>query len=448
MSATTMNVESKDELSNNTLALILAGGKGTRLFELTTSRAKPALTFGGKCCVIDFPLSNCVNSGIKKIGVLTHYQPSSLIKHIASNWNTPCDYHGEMVEILQSTHRSYTGTYEGTANAVYQNIAFIRKHHPKFVAILAGDHVYKMDYTDMLACHAKSGADMTISCIEVPLEEAAGKFGVMSIDSDDHIVSFEEKPTNPLPLADKPGYVLASMGNYIFNTDFLIDQLLLDANDESSEHDFGKNVIPSAIKSNAVLAYRYKDIENNPQPYWRDVGTIESFWQTHMDLLESQPKINISDSNWPISYSKENADDKMTQEAHIENKQWRYAASIEIPSKNSKSLAKIIRTSLPHDTVIGHDTVICESVILPKVKIGNNVIVYRAIIDEGCDIPDGAIIGVDHELDCANGFRVSERGIVLVTDQMIRHYCLLQKSDIPVFSTTALSYVDESISSS
>lgn len=443
MSTSTIDVQSAQQLTRNTLALVLAGGQGTRLFELTKFCAKPALVFGGKFRVIDFTLSNCVNSGIKKIGVLTHYQPFSLIRHISRNW--VCRHHelGEFVEVLQSSQYSSTGTYEGTAHAIYQNIAFIRKHNPQFVAILAGDHVYKMNYNDMLARHVQSGADMTISCIEVPVAEAAGNFGVMSINRDNHIVSFQEKPENPISLSDKPGFVLASMGNYIFNTDFLIKQLLLDANNERSEHDFGKDIIPATIKSSTVAAYRYKDVENNPQPYWRDVGTIDSFWQANMDILDANCTLNIKDDRWPILKTEELAAEDLVKTRIFEKKHWRYAVPRKPLKEKISNTSSIVKSSITADTIIGSDTIVCKSVVLPKVKIGRNALIYKAIIDEGCNIPDDTNIGIDHDVDAANGFRVSRKGIVLVTNKMLLNYLSMQKANMPFTSSQISKYADD-----
>jgi glucose-1-phosphate adenylyltransferase len=288
------------QFTRETLALILAGGKGTRLCELTQSQTKPALHFGGKFRVIDFPLSNCINSGIKQIGVMTQYKAQPLIRHLAAGWGHLNRNLGEFVEVLPGSQQGSDSWYDGTANATYQNIEFIREHAPKYVAVLAGDHVYKMDYTDMLARHVESGADMTVSCIEVPIEEAAGAFGVMCIDKHNRIINFHEKPENPCPLDDKPGFTLASMGNYIFNTEFLIEQLLADASNPYSEHDFGKDIIPASIQNNQVHAFRFQDYENNAQPYWRDVGTLDSFWQANMDLVAVTPQLNIYDDKWPI----------------------------------------------------------------------------------------------------------------------------------------------------
>lgn len=411
------NTRYVSQLTRDTLALILAGGKGSRLCELTRHQAKPALHFGGKFRVIDFPLSNCVNSGIRQIGLMTQYQPHSLIRHLANGWGHLNRDLGEFVELLPASQQSSAGWYEGTANATYQNIEFIREHSPKYVVVLAGDHIYKMDYADMLAHHAQTGADMTVSCIEVPIKEAAGRFGVMCVDKNDHITNFHEKPEKPCPLIDRPGYTLASMGNYVFTTEFLIKQLLADASNPKSEHDFGKDIIPASIEHNQVDAFRFQDCENNEQPYWRDIGTLDSFWQANIDLIYITPKLNIYDEKWPIwTHQKQRPPAKF-----VFNEQGRrgYAVDSTVASGCIISGAKINRSLLSTDVHVHSYTTIEESVILPEVDIGRNVSIRRAIIDQGCKIPEGMTIGKDKDQDIARGFRVSEQGIVLVTKEML-----------------------------
>jgi glucose-1-phosphate adenylyltransferase len=288
------------QLTRNTLSLILAGGKGSRLCELTQNKAKPVIDFGGKFKVIDFPLSNCANSGLRKIGVMTQYKGYSLIRHLSRGWSHLNRDLGEFVELLPASQQYSANWYGGTADALYQNIEFIREHNPKYVVVLAGDHVYKMDYGDILLQHAESGADMTISCIEMPIEEAAGVFGVMSIDKQNRIIDFHEKPEHPCALVDNPGSTLASMGNYVFSTEFLIERLLEDAKNAKSEHDFGHDIIPSAIENSQVMAFRFKSQDQKVAPYWRDVGTLDSYWQANMDLINITPELNIYDQEWPI----------------------------------------------------------------------------------------------------------------------------------------------------
>jgi glucose-1-phosphate adenylyltransferase len=269
-------------LTRETLALILAGGQGSRLYELTNWRAKPALYFGGKYRIIDFPLSNCINSGIRRMGVLTQYKAHSLIQHLVHGWSWFQAGSREFVEILPASQRVGGEWYRGTADAIYQNLDIIRTHNPKFVLILSGDHIYKMDYGPFIAAHAGKEADMTICCIEVPLEEAAGQFGVMTVDETGRIIAFDEKPEKPNPIPGKPELCLASMGNYIFNTSFLYEQVIKDADTPGTQHDFGRNVIPAIIKDYQVYAYAFRDPETGEQAYWRDVGTLDAFWEANL----------------------------------------------------------------------------------------------------------------------------------------------------------------------
>jgi glucose-1-phosphate adenylyltransferase len=411
------NTRYVSQLTRQTLALILAGGKGSRLFELNQSQAKTALHFGGKFRVIDFPLSNCVNSGIKQIGVMTQYKAHSLIRHLARGWGHMNRDLGEFVELLPASQQNSACWYEGTANALYQNIEFIREHNPKYVLVLSGDHVYKMDYADMIAQHAESDAVMTVSCIEVPVAEAAGAFGVMCVDQDNRICNFHEKPAEPCVLADRPGYTLASMGNYVFNTEFLIQQLLNDAKNTESEHDFGKDIIPASIDKNKVLAFRFHDVENHQQPYWRDVGTLDSFWKANMDLIAVTPQLNIYDDGWPIwTHQKQSPPAKF-----IFNDPERrgYAVDSTVSGGCIISGAFINKSLLFSDVHVHSYSHVEESVILPKVDIGRNVKIKRAIIDSGCKIPSGMEIGINQSLDIARGFRISKDGIVLVTPSML-----------------------------
>lgn len=415
------------QFTRDTLALILAGGKGTRLCELTQSQTKPALHFGGKFRVIDFPLSNCVNSGIKQIGVMTQYKAQPLIRHLASGWGHLNRNLGEFVEVMPGSQQGSDSWYDGTANATYQNIQFIREHAPKYVAVLAGDHVYKMDYADMLARHVESGADMTVSCIEVPIAEAAGAFGVMSIDKNNRITNFHEKPKNPCPLDDRPGFTLASMGNYVFNTEFLIEQLLADAANPDSDHDFGKDIIPASIKDNKVLAFRFHDYENNAQPYWRDVGTLDSFWQANMDLVAVTPQLNIYDDKWPIwTDQKQSAPAKFV--FNDDNRRG-YAVDSTIASGCIVSGAQINHSLLFSDVHVHSYSKVDDSVILPRVNIGRHAQIRRAIIDTGCNIPEKMKIGINKKQDIARGFRLSEEGIVLVSQNMLDKLAKLEGSD-------------------
>ncbi|MDQ3796173.1 MAG: glucose-1-phosphate adenylyltransferase, partial [Pseudomonadota bacterium] len=286
-------------LTRDTLALILAGGRGSRLGRLTDWRAKPAVPFGGKFRIIDFPLSNCINSGIRRIGVLTQYKAHSLILHIHLGWSFLRGEFGEFVELLPAQQRIDTSWYTGTADAVYQNLDIIRSHRPVYVLILAGDHVYKMDYGPMIAAHVESGANLTVGCIEVPVDMASA-FGVMRIDAEGKVLEFLEKPEDPASSSGPEGTVLASMGIYVANTDFLTEQLTRDANDERSTHDFGKDLIPALLQDYRVFVYPSRDAVSGRQAYWRDVGTIDAFWMANLELIGVQPELNLYDDTWPI----------------------------------------------------------------------------------------------------------------------------------------------------
>ncbi len=404
-------------LTRDTMALILAGGRGSRLYELTDWRAKPALHFGGKFRIIDFPLSNCVNSGIRKIGVLTQYKAHSLIRHIVRGWSHFKKELGEYVEILPASQRSSPNWYQGTADAIYQNIDIIRAERPKYVLVLSGDHVYQMDYGSMLAHHVETGADLTVSCIEVPIAEAAGAFGVMSVDDENRIVRFDEKPEHPSELADMPGHTLASMGNYIFNTDFLFEQLEKDARNPDSSHDFGNDIIPSIIDDFKVHAYRFRDHETDIASYWRDVGTLDSFWEANMELVSPSPALNLYNHDWPI----------WTYQEHLppakfifdEDNRRGYAVDSMVSGGCLISGGEIKQSLIFSDVHVHSYTEIHESVILPQVEIHRNAKIKKAIIDSSCVIPEGMVIGHDHDHDRERGFRVTKKGVVLVTRSML-----------------------------
>ena len=283
-------------ITRNTLALILAGGRGSRLQQLTLWRAKPAVPFGGKFRIIDFPLSNCLNSGIRMIGVLTQYKAHSLIQHIQHGWSFLRGEFKEFIELLPAQQRIQDSWYAGTADAVYQNLDIIRTHKPDYVLILAGDHVYKMDYGTMIAKHVESKADMTVSCIEVPLETAKA-FGVMSVDEEGRVLSFKEKPEQPDPIPGQPDMALASMGIYVFNTAFLYEQLIRDADETYSTHDFGKDIIPRLVEKYRVMTYPFRDTHDTQSAYWRDVGTVDSFWAANLELIGVLPELNLYDEN-------------------------------------------------------------------------------------------------------------------------------------------------------
>lgn len=406
-------------LTRQTLALILAGGQGSRLRELTTWRAKPGLHFGGKYRIIDFPLSNCINSGIRRIGVLTQYKAHSLIRHLLHGWSWLNTGAGEreFVEILPASQRVGGEWYRGTADAVYQNLDIIRQHDPRFVLILAGDHIYKMDYGSFLAYHVDEGADMTICCLEVPLAEAAGELGVMTVDEEGRIIGFHEKPEKPNPVPGKPDVCLASMGNYLFNTEFLYEQVIRDADTPGTQHDFGRNIIPSIIKDYRVYAYPLRDPETGEQAYWRDVGTLDAFWEANMELVSVTPQLNLYDKVWPIWTHQVQAppakfvfDDPDRQGEAIQSM---------VSGGCVVSGATIKRTLLFLDCVVESYSKVNDSVVLPDVNIGQHCTINRAIIDRGARIDSGTTIGLDPDADRARGFRVTESGLTLVTPDML-----------------------------
>ena len=404
-------------LTRKTIALVLAGGRGSRLYELTSWRAKPAVPFGGKFRIIDFPLSNAVNSGIRRIGVLTQYKAHSLVTHLSLGWSGFKSELGEFVEVLPASQRVANDWYQGTADAIYQNLDIIRPHRPDYVLVLSGDHIYKMDYGTMLAFHTECGSDMTISCLEVPVEEAAGAYGVIEVDENSRVIGFEEKPKQPKCVPGRPDVCLASMGNYIFNTQFLFDQLILDADNKESEHDFGKNIIPGIIADYQVFAFPFRDLQTGKRAYWRDVGTLEAFWEANMELLSVTPELNLYDSDWPILTHQ----GQLPPAKFVFNDDGRRGMAVDsmVSGGCVVSGAKLDRALLFSNVKVKSYTQVEESVVLPGVTIGRHVRIKRAIIDRGCDIPEGMIIGEDHEQDRQQGFRVTGNGIVLVTPDML-----------------------------
>ncbi|HAD32622.1 MULTISPECIES: glucose-1-phosphate adenylyltransferase [unclassified Methylophaga] len=402
-------------LTRDTLALILAGGRGSRLKQLTGWRAKPAVPFGGKFRIIDFPLSNCVNSGIRRVGVLTQYKAHSLIRHIQQGWGFMRGALGEFVELLPASQRTEQGWYTGTADAVYQNIDILRNHGPEYVLILAGDHIYKMDYGDMLAEHVAQNADMTIGCIEVPLDQARA-FGVMSVDLNHRIIAFNEKPANPTPIPGHDDVALASMGIYIFNAGFLYEQLIKDADNSRSSHDFGHDIIPSLIEKYKVVAFPYKDVQGNDPGYWRDVGTIDAFWSANLELIGVTPELNLYDEEWPI----------WTHQAQLppakfvfDDDDRRGMAVDSMVSGGCIISGSVVRHSVLFSNVEVHSfSLIEDSVVLPDVSVGRHCRLKKVVLDKGCIVPEGTVIGEDPELD-AQRFEVSPNGVVLVTPEML-----------------------------
>lgn len=390
-------------ITRDTLALILAGGRGSRLKQLTMWRAKPAVPFGGKFRIIDFPLSNCINSGIRQVGVLTQYKAHSLIQHIQRGWGFLRGEFGEFIELLPAQQRIETSWYEGTADAVYQNLDIIRQHEPSYVLILAGDHIYKMDYGDMIAYHVESGADMTVGCLEVGLDTARA-FGVMAVDADGRVRQFAEKPENPAPMPGRPDTALASMGIYVFNTQFLFEQLIKDADTPGSSHDFGKDIIPSVIQRYRVMAYPFRDTQTGSQAYWRDVGTIDAYWASNLELIGVTPELNLYDMDWPIwTYQEQLPPAKFV----FDDEDRRGMAVDSMVSGGCIISGSLVRHSLLFSNVIVNSYAeVHDSVVLPNVEVGRYCRIHKAVIDKGCRIPEGTVIGEDPEED-ARRFYVS-----------------------------------------
>ena len=407
-------------LARDAMAYVLAGGRGSRLQELTDRRAKPAVYFGGKTRIIDFALSNALNSGIRRFGVATQYKAHSLIRHLQRGWNFFRPERNESFDILPASQRvSETQWYNGTADAVFQNTDIISDYEPEYMVVLAGDHIYKMDYELMLQQHVNQGADVTIGCLEVPRMEATG-FGVMHVDESDRIVAFVEKPKDPPGIPGNPNVALASMGIYVFNTKFLLDLLREDAANAESSHDFGKDIIPRIVKGGKAVAHRFTDScvrsASEREAYWRDVGTVDAYWEANLDLCEVVPALDIYDSEWPIwTYSEVTPPAKFVHD--VEGRRGAAIASL-VSGGCIVSGAAIRRTLLFTGVRVNSFSQLDGAVVLPYVNVGRNASLKRCVIDRGVNIPDGLVVGEDPALD-AKRFRVSEGGIVLITQPMI-----------------------------
>lgn len=402
-------------LTRNTLGIILAGGRGSRLSHLTDWRAKPAVPFGGKFRIIDFPLSNCINSGVRRVAILTQYKSHSLIRHVQKGWGFLRGEFNEFVELIPAQQRLEEMWYAGTADAVYQNLDIIRSHEPEFVLVLAGDHIYKMDYGAMLASHVERNADMTVGCLEVSLDMAKA-FGVMSVDDQGRVVRFNEKPKQPEPIPNNPNVALASMGIYIFNTQFLYEQLTADAEDANSSHDFGKDIIPKIIETRRVFTHPFRDIETGKQAYWRDVGTVDVFWDANMELVSVTPELNLYDKNWPIwTYQEQLPPAKFIFE---DPDRTGMAVDSMVSGGCIISGAKVIHSLLFSNVKVHSYSVLEDAVVLPNVEIGRNCQITKAVIDKGCILPPNTVIGADPAKD-AERFYVSPQGVVLVTPDML-----------------------------
>jgi glucose-1-phosphate adenylyltransferase len=398
------------------LTLILAGGKGTRLEPLTRDRAKPAVPFGGLYRIIDFTLSNCLNSNLRRMLVLTQYKARSLDRHIAAGWGFLSRDLGDYIEVLPPQQRIDEHWYKGTADAIYQNIYSIEKEEPRYVLILAGDHIYKMDYGDMLRLHLERGADLTIGCIPVPLREATG-FGVMQVDSQDKVVRFQEKPREPAPMPDDPTHCLASMGIYVFTARPMYELLCQDATRGDSDHDFGKNIIPGLILTNRVYAYRFRDKNRKAVPYWRDVGTLDAYYQANMDLVEIDPVLNLYDQEWPIrTHQPQLPPPKFVFSDEGPRGQVRRGEAQDsmVCQGCIVSGGHVRRSVLSPNVRVNSYAIVENSILFEGVDVGRHSRIRKAIIDKDVRIPQNITIGYDLEQDRKRGFQVTEQGVVVI----------------------------------
>ena len=406
------------QLTKHTFAVVLAGGRGSRLHELTDWRAKPAVPFGGKFRIIDFTLSNCLNSGVRRIGVATQYKAQSLIRHLQRGWSFLEGRFDEYIEIMPAQQQIQESWYQGTADAVYQNLRSLRINGPQYVLILSGDHVYKMDYGKLLAAHVAKRADATVACIAVPRREAEA-FGVIGIDDDDRVVSFTEKPSDPPAIPGRPQEALASMGIYIFNAAFLYEQLIRDAATPGSSHDFGKDVLPHIVPRYRVFAHSFvQSCVGVPDgiPYWRDVGTLEAYWEANMELTKVVPELNMYDAEWPIWTFQE----QLPPAKFVFDEPERRGMAVDsLVSGGCVISGATVRRSLLFTNVrVDVGSVIEDSAILPNTTIGRNVTLKRVVVDKQCVLPDGMTVGLDHDAD-RQRFNVTAGGITLITPEML-----------------------------
>jgi len=402
------------------MAYVLAGGRGSRLYELTDRRAKPAVFFGGKARIIDFALSNALNSGIRRIGVATQYKAHSLIRHLQRGWNFLRPERNESFDILPASQRvSETAWYEGTADAVYQNMDIIEAYHPEYMVILAGDHIYKMDYERMLQQHVDQGADVTVGVLEVPRMEATG-FGVMHVDAEDRIVHFLEKPKDPPGIPGNPDMALASMGIYVFKTTYLFELLRRDAADKTSSRDFGKDIIPYVVQHGKAIAHRFSQScvksAHESEAYWRDVGTIDAYWEANVDLTTVVPSLDLYDEQWPIwTYAEVTPPAKFV---HNEDGRRGLALNSLVSGGCIVSGASLHKTLLHTGCKVHSYAQLDGAVVQPYVEIARGARLRNVVVDRGVQIPAGLVVGEDPELD-AKRFRRTERGTVLITQPMI-----------------------------
>ena len=398
------------------LVMILAGGQGERLYPLTKDRAKPAVPFGGIYRIIDFTLSNSVNSGLRKICVLTQYKSYSLDRHLRIGWNIFNNELEEFIENIPPQKRISDMWYQGTADAVYQNIYVLESEHPEKVLILAGDHIYKMDYRELIEFHETNNADLTVPCIEVPIKEAS-RFGVMSIDNEQQIVEFNEKPASPKPIQSNPEMALVSMGIYLFNTQVLVKRVIEDTKRDTI-HDFGKNIIPSMINKDRVFAFIFRDKNNKAVKYWRDIGTIDAYWEANMDLVQVDPIFNLYDNNWPIrTYHEQLSPAKTVFTELFPGGRCGTVLDSLVSNGCIISGARVERSILSPNVRIDNYSEVFDSILMADVRIGKNVKIRKAIIDKSVIVPDGKHIGYNLEAD-AKQFVISEKGVVVAHKEM------------------------------
>ena len=406
-----------DRVIRETLAIIMAGGRGTRLNQLTARHSKPAIPFGGKYRIIDFTLSNCINSGIHKMCILTQYRAHSLIRHVERAWSFCRDEFGEFIELLPAQERYETSSwYQGTADSVYQNLDIIQEHRPSYVLVLAGDHVYKMDYAAMTTAHLENNAEVTIGCVEVPLEDAS-EFGLINTAANNRVIGFQEKPQNPTPMTGSKDVALASMGIYIFSIDFLVEVLEADAKSPTSSHDFGKDILPSIYKDHRIFVCPFSDFSSeNDHGYWRDVGTVDAYWQANLELTGITPPLNLYDQDWPIrSHQPQLPPAKFV----FDDDDRRGMAVDSMISAGCIVSGSLIRHSLLSNNIrINSFSEIEDSVLLPGVVVGRNCNIKKAVIDSDCNIAEGTNIGIDLEED-KERFHVTPEGVVLVCPDML-----------------------------
>jgi len=398
------------------MTMIMAGGKGERLYPLTRDRAKPAVPFGGIYRIIDFTLSNCLNSGIRQIYILTQYKGLSLHRHISHGWNIFNPAVNEFIEVVPPQQRIGDQWYQGTADAIFQNLYIINQNDSERVLILSGDHIYKMDYEQMINFHKETGADLTIAVIPIQRHKAT-QLGVLETNREDRVIGFEEKPAQPKTMPDNPDCSLVSMGIYIFNTDVLVRKLIQDAKSES-EHDFGRNIIPGMIDSYKVMAYLFRDRNTGSDLYWRDIGTLDSYWESSMELVSVNPPFNLYDRDWPIHTFREEYPPCKTVFAQ-KHEGGRMGAALDslVSSGCIISGGRVIRSVLSYNVRINSYSEVRESVLMEDVEIGRHAKIRRAIIDKGVTVPPGMRIGYNLEED-ANNFTVTENGIVVVPKEM------------------------------